>query len=304
MRKLGRLLTAMITPFDAEGKVDYQQAKNLAQALLNSGSDGLLLSGTTGESPSLSLEEKLRLFAEVKSSIANRGAIVAGTGSYNTRESQDLTREAEKIGVDACLLVVPYYNRPTQQGLFAHFSAIAQATTLPCILYNVPSRTATNLAADTVIRLSQIDNIVGIKEASGNLRQIAQIIQGVQNDFLVYSGNDSDTLPILAIGGYGVISVASHLVGTQIKLMVDKFLNGETQEAADIHRHLLPLINALFVVSNPMPVKYALNYVGFTIGKPRLPLLEPDEESAKMIQTTLRNYKIDLPVPPKTAHKS
>ena len=303
MRRLGRLLTAMITPFDAEGKVDYQQAKNLAQALLNSGSDGLLLSGTTGESPSLSLEEKLRLFAEVKSSVANRGIVMAGTGSYNTRESQELTREAEKIGVDACLLVVPYYNRPTQQGLFAHFSAIAQATTLPCILYNVPSRTATNLAADTVIRLSQIDNIIGIKEASGNLRQIAQIIQGGQNDFLVYSGNDSDTLPILAIGGYGVISVASHLVGTQIKLMVDKFLNGETQEAADIHRHLLPLVNALFVVSNPMPVKYALNYVGFTIGKPRLPLLEPDEESAKIIQTALRNYKIDLPVPPKTAHK-
>jgi len=303
MRKLGRLLTAMITPFDAEGKVDYQQAKNLAQALLNSGSDGLLLSGTTGESPALSREEKLRLFAEVKSSVANRGAIVAGTGSYNTKESQELTREAEKIGVDACLLVVPYYNRPTQQGLFAHFSAIAQATTLPCILYNVPSRTATNLAADTVIRLSQIDNIVGIKEASGNLHQIAQIIQGVQNDFLVYSGNDGDTLPILAIGGYGVISVASHLVGTQMKLMMDKFLNGETQEAADIHRHLLPLINALFVISNPVPVKYALNYVGFTAGKPRLPLLEPDEKSAEIIQTTLRNYKIDLPLPPKTALK-
>ena len=303
MRKLGRLLTAMITPFDAEGKVDYQQAKNLAQALLNSGSDGLLLSGTTGESPALSREEKLRLFAEVKSSVANRGAIVAGTGSYNTKESQELTREAEKIGVDACLLVVPYYNRPTQQGLFAHFSAIAQATTLPCILYNVPSRTATNLAADTVIRLSQIDNIVGIKEASGNLHQIAQIIQGVQNDFLVYSGNDGDTLPILAIGGYGVISVASHLVGTQMKLMMDKFLNGETQEAADIHRHLLPLINALFVISNPVPVKYALNYVGFTVGKPRLPLLEPDEKSAEIIQTTLRNYKIDLPLPPKTALK-
>jgi len=293
----------MITPFDAEGKVDYQQAKNLAQALLNSGSDGLLLSGTTGESPALSREEKLRLFAEVKSSVANRGAIVAGTGSYNTKESQELTREAEKIGVDACLLVVPYYNRPTQQGLFAHFSAIAQATTLPCILYNVPSRTATNLAADTVIRLSQIDNIVGIKEASGNLHQIAQIIQGVQNDFLVYSGNDGDTLPILAIGGYGVISVASHLVGTQMKLMMDKFLNGETQEAADIHRHLLPLINALFVISNPVPVKYALNYVGFTAGKPRLPLLEPDEKSAEIIQTTLRNYKIDLPLPPKTALK-
>jgi len=297
MDKLGRLLTAMVTPFDSQGKVDYQQAKNLAQALLNSGSDGLLLSGTTGESPTLNFEEKLHLFTEVKSAIANRGTIVAGTGTYNTRESQELTKEAEKVGVDACVLVVPYYNRPPQQGLFEHFNAIAQATTLPCILYNVPSRTGTNLAADTVIKLSQIDNIIGVKEASGNLRQIAEIIQGAKGDFLVYSGNDSDTLPILTLGGYGVISVASHLVGIQIKDMMEKFLNGETQEAASIHRHLLPLIKALFIVTNPLPVKYALNYLGFPVGKPRLPLIEPDEKSAEVVRAALKNYKIDLPLP-------
>ena len=301
MSKLGRLLTAMVTPFDAEGAVDYHQAKKLARALLDSGSDGLVVSGTTGESPTLSFEEKLRLFAETKSAIANRGTIVAGTGSYNTKESQQLTKEAEKIGIAACILVVPYYNRPTQQGLFEHFKAIAEATTLPCILYNVPSRTVTNIAADTVIRLSKIDNIIGIKEASGNLGQITQIIQGTRNDFLVYSGNDSDTLPILALGGYGVVGVASHLVGIQIKDMMEKFLNGESQEAASIHRRLLPLVNALFIIPNPMPVKYALNYVGFPVGKPRLPLIEPDEKSAEFIRATLRDYKIDLPIPTKAS---
>lgn len=295
--RLGRLLTAMVTPFDAQGEVDYKQAKRLAVSLLDSGSNGVLVSGTTGESPTLSREEKLGLFAETKSALGNRGTVVAGTGNYNTRESQELTKEAEKTGVDACLLVVPYYNRPTQQGLWEHFKAIAQSTTLPCIIYNVPSRTVTNLAADTIIRLSKIDNIVGVKEASGNLGQIAEIIQGTREDFLVYSGNDSDTFPILALGGYGVISVASHLVGIQIKDMMEKFLNGKPQEAAEIHRHLLPLVNALFIVPNPVPVKWALNYVGFPVGKPRLPLIEPDEKSADLIQATLKNYKIDLTIP-------
>jgi 4-hydroxy-tetrahydrodipicolinate synthase len=287
----------MVTPFNARGEVDYQQAKRLALSLMDSGSDGMVVSGTTGESPTLSKEEKIRLFAETKSAMANRGIVVAGTGSYDTKESQELTKEAEKAGVDACLLVVPYYNRPTQQGLWEHFRAIAQSTTLPCILYNVPSRTVTNLAADTVIKLSQIDNIVGVKEASGNLEQIAEIIHKTKEDFLVYSGNDSDTFPILALGGYGVISVASHLVGIQIKEMMEKFLNGQVQEAAEIHRYLLPLVNALFIVANPMPVKWALNYVGFSVGKPRLPLIEPDEKSTNLIQETLKNYRIDLPIP-------
>jgi 4-hydroxy-tetrahydrodipicolinate synthase len=293
---VGRLLTAMVTPFDARGEVDYEQAKKLALCLLDSGSDGLVVSGTTGESPTLSREEKLRLFAEVKSAIAGRGTLVAGTGTYDTRESQELTREAERIGVDACLLVVPYYNRPSQQGLQKHFKTIAESTTLPCIIYNVPSRTVTNLTADTLIKLSQIDNIVGVKEASGNFGQIAEIIQGTGEDFLVYSGNDSDTLPILALGGYGVISIASHLVGIQIKDMIKKCLEGRFEEAARIHRYLLALVNVLFIVSNPVPVKWALNYIGFGVGKPRLPLVEPDEKSADLIKATLRNYQIDLPV--------
>ena len=296
MNKLGRLLTAMVTPFDSNGKVDYEQVKTLALSLLDSGSSGLVISGTTGESPTLSSEEKLRLFAEIKSVVPNHANIVANTSTYSTRESQWLTKEVEKIEVDACMLVVPYYNRPTQQGLFEHFKAIAEATSLPCIVYNVPSRTITNLTADTAVKLSQIDNIIGIKEASGNLNQIAKIIQGAKDNFLVYSGNDSDTLSILTLGGYGVVSVASHLVGMQIKDMVEKAVSGKVKEAASIHHHLLPLIEALFIIPNPMPIKYALNYLGFPVGKPRLPLTEPDEKSAEFIHTTLKNYKIDLPI--------
>jgi len=296
LKKLGRLLTAMVTPFNEEGKVNYEQAKRLALALLNSGSDGLVLSGTTGECPTLTREEELCLFAEVKSAIGKRGTIIAGTGSNNTAEALEATMGAEKIGVDACLLVVPYYNKPTQEGLYQHFKTIAQSTKLPCILYNVPSRTVTSLSADTVIRLSQIDNIIGVKEASGNLDEISKIISGTGDDFLIWSGNDSDTLPILALGGYGVVSVASHLVGNQIKEMVSCIVNGKIDEAASIHRRLLPLVNALFIVSNPIPIKYALNHIGFDVGKPRLPLTEPDEKSATFIKDTLKNYKIDLPV--------
>ncbi|HEX75068.1 MAG TPA: 4-hydroxy-tetrahydrodipicolinate synthase [Dehalococcoidia bacterium] len=296
MKKFGHLLTAMVTPFNTDGKVDYLQAKKLAKALLDSGSDGLVVSGTTGECPTLSQEEKLQLFAEVKSAVGNQGTVIAGTGSYNTQEGLELTKEAEKTGVDGCLLVVPYYNRPTQEGLFQHFMTIAQASSLPCILYNVPSRTVANLAAETTIRLSQIDNIVGVKEASANLDQIAKIIEGAREGFLVYSGNDSDTLPILALGGHGVISVASHLVGLQIKQMMEDFLSGKTKEAAALHHTLLPLMNALFVVSNPIPIKHALNCLGFPVGKPRLPLTELDDKFKALIEQTLKNYKIDLPI--------
>ena len=296
MAGLSRLFTAMVTPFDPEGNVDYDQAKRLAIALLDSGSDGLVVSGTTGESPTLSREEKLKLFAEVKEAVGGRGTVIAGTGNYCTKDSIELTRTAESVGVDAILLVVPCYNKPTQEGLFQHFKAIVTATSLPCILYNVPSRTVVNLAPETVIKLSEIGNIVGIKEASANLEQIAKIIDGTNKDFLVYSGNDSDTLPILALGGCGVISVISHLVGLQVKEMMEKFLSGKADEAATIHRRLLPLVDAMFVVSSPSPTKYALNRLGFRVGKPRLPLVEPDEKSAAFIDATLANYKIDLPI--------
>ena len=296
MKELGRLITAMVTPFDEKGEVDYEQAKKLALALLDSGSDGVLVVGTTGESPTLIRQEEYCLFTEVKTAVGGRGTVIAGTGSNSTAEASEATKEAERIGVDACLLVVPYYNKPTQEGLYQHFKTVAESTSLPCILYNVPSRTVTNMSADTVIRLSQVDNIIGVKEASGNLEQIAKIISDTREDFIVWSGNDSDTFPLMAIGGYGIISVASHLVGKQIKQMIDSFVSGKIDEAAAIHRRLLPLVNALFIISNPIPVKYAVNQVGFNVGKPRLPLTEPDEKTAAIIKDALKNYKIDLPV--------
>jgi len=296
MKEPGRLLTAMVTPFQENFEVDYEQAKKLALALLDSGSDGLVVIGTTGESPTMLRQEEMRLFAEVKEAIGDRGSIVAGTGSNSTAEAVAATREAEKAGVDACLLVVPYYNKPSQEGLYQHFRTIAGSTSLPCILYNVPSRTVTSLSVETVVRLSQIDNIIGIKEASGNMEQVARVIGETRDDFLVWSGNDTDTFALMALGGYGVISVASHLVGKQIKEMIDCMVNGRVTEAAEIHRRLLPLVNALFIVSNPCPVKYALNQIGFRVGKPRLPLVEPDEKTAAAIIDMVKKHQIDLPV--------
>lgn len=294
MKKFGRLLTAMVTPFDAKGQVDYAQARKLAQALLAAGSDGLVVSGTTGESPTLSTDEKLRLFAEIRSAVDKKATIVAGTGNYNTLESIELTREAEKTGVDVCLLTVPYYNKPTQDGLYQHFKAIAAKTKLPCILYNVPSRTVTNMSAETTIKLSKIDNIVGVKEASGDFTQIARIIDGVDTDFIVYSGNDGDTFGVMGLGGYGVIGVITHLIGRQYHRMIDCMITGKIAEAAGLHRSFIPLVNAMFMVGNPMPIKYALNYIGFRVGKPRLPLTEPDEKTREVIEAALKKYKIDL----------
>ncbi len=296
MKELGRLLTAMVTPFNEKGAVDYEQAKKLALALIKSGSDGLVVVGTTGESPTVTSEEKLRLFGEIKSVVGDKASVVANTGNYSTAESRELTKEAERVGVDACLLVVPYYNKPTQDGLYQHFKAIAGGTSLPCIMYNVPSRTVTSLSAETVIKLSQIDNIIGVKEASGSLEQIARIISGARQGFRVWSGNDGDTLPIMVLGGYGVISVASHLVGSQLKEMITQITDGKISEAARLHHNLLPLIKALFLISNPIPVKYALNYIGFRVGKPRLPLTEPDEKTAAAIRDALKDYQIDLPL--------
>jgi 4-hydroxy-tetrahydrodipicolinate synthase len=293
---LGRLITAMVTPFTGDGSVDHEQAKKLAVALMNSGSDGLVVVGTTGESPTVTWDEEHRLFAEIKSAVGNRGSVIAGTGANSTEEALENTVKAEKWGVDACLLVVPYYNKPTQEGLYRHFKTIAENTKLPCILYNVPSRTVTNMSAETVIRLSAIPNIVGVKEASGDMEQVARIIHGVRDDFIVWSGNDGDTLPMMSLGAYGVISVASHLVGLQIKDMIMKFLSGDVVAAAKIHRNLVPLFKSLFVVSNPIPVKYALNYAGFRVGGLRLPLTEADEKTAALLRDTLKNYHVDLPL--------
>jgi len=296
MKELGRLLTAMVTPFDAKGAVDYEQAKKLALALLDSGSDGVVVAATTGESPTLVREEESRLFTEVKSALGGRGNIIAYTGSNSTAEAVAATKAAEKIGVDGCLSVVPYYNKPTQEGIYQHFKTIAENTSLPIIMYNIPSRVVIKMSVETIVRLSRIDNIIGVKEASGDMGLVAHTLNNASKDFRIWSGNDNDTFAIMALGGYGTIGVATHLVGKQIKQMMDYILNSKIAEAAAIHRHLLPLVDTLFIEPNPAPMKYALNHLGFNVGKPRLPLLEPSEKSAAQIRETLKNYQIDLPI--------
>jgi 4-hydroxy-tetrahydrodipicolinate synthase len=296
MKQLGRLLTAMVTPFDEKGEVDYEQAKKLALALLDSGSDGVVVAATTGESPTLVREEESRLFTEVKSALGGRGNIIAYTGSNSTAEAVAATKAAEKIGVDACLSVVPYYNKPTQEGIYQHFKTIAENTSLPIIMYNIPGRVVIKMTVETIVRLSQIDNIVGVKEASGDMGLVAHTLNNASQDFRVWSGNDNDTFHIMALGGYGTIGVATHLVGKQIKQMMDYILKSKLAEAAAIHRHLLPLVDVLFIEPNPAPMKYALNHLGFNVGKPRLPLVEPSEKSAAQIRETIKKYKIDLPI--------
>ncbi|MBM3945078.1 MAG: 4-hydroxy-tetrahydrodipicolinate synthase [SAR202 cluster bacterium] len=294
MAELGRLLTAMITPFDEKGQVDYKEAGRLANALVDSGSDGLVLSGTTGESPALSGDEKLRLYAEVKKAVGKRASIVAGTTNNNTAESIALSKEAEREGVDAFLLTVPYYNKPPQEGLYQHFKAIAGSVHTPCILYNVPGRTSLNMTADTTVRLSQVDNIVGVKEAGSNMDQVAQIIEKTNGNFKVWSGNDNETFHIMCMGGYGVVSVVSHLVGLQIKKMMGLILEGDIEAAAAEHRRLLDIFNGMFMVTNPIPVKYSVGKAGFKVGKPRLPLVPPDEATAKKLDALTSRYEIDL----------
>jgi 4-hydroxy-tetrahydrodipicolinate synthase len=284
----------MVTPFNNKGEVDYDQAKKLALALLDSGSDGVVVAATTGEAPTLSWEEELRLFKEVKSVVGNRGSVVAYTGSNSTAEAVEATRGAEKIGVDACLSVVPYYNKPSQEGIYQHFKAIAESTSLPVIMYNIPGRVVVNMIPETIARLSRVDNIIGVKESNGDMAHVAQTISQAREDFLIWSGNDNDTFLIMALGGYGAIGVTTHLVGRQIKRMMDLILENSVLEAAAIHRGLLPLIDAMFIVSNPAPLKYTLKQIGFNVGKPRLPLVMPDEKAMAAIDAVLKNYTIDI----------
>lgn len=280
----GRVITAMITPFKADGSVNYETAKKLASHLVDRGSDTILLCGTTGESPALTREEEYQLFQEVKAAIAPRGKVLAGTGSNSTKEAISATREAAKLGIDGTLQVVPYYNKPPQAGLYEHFKAIAKACPdLPIILYNIPSRTGRNLESETTIELAKIDNIIGIKEASGNLDTVSQIRASTPTDFAIYSGDDSLTLPLLAVGGNGVVSVASHLVGNTLQEAISSCEKGDLQTATTIHLKLFPLFKALFYTTNPIPIKTALNLQGWDVGGVRLPLGKmPAELEAKL----------------------
>ncbi|MBE9203703.1 4-hydroxy-tetrahydrodipicolinate synthase [Synechocystis salina LEGE 06099] len=289
----GSVLTAMVTPFNADGGVDYGVAEKLADHLITHGSDGLVVCGTTGESPTLSWEEEHELFRVVKQTVGDRGSVIAGTGSNCTREAMEATQIAAKLGVDGSLQVVPYYNKPPQEGLLAHFEAIARcAPELPMMLYNIPGRTGQNLAPETVCRLAEVENIVAIKEATGSLEQASLIRAHTPEDFAIYAGDDVLTLPLLAVGGAGVVSVASHLVGDRLQAMVQNFAQGATAQALEIHLQLIPLFKILFCATNPIPVKTALGLQGWPVGAFRPPLCALSSGHTEQLQTVLRDLAL------------
>ena len=294
---LGRLLTAMITPMTPAGEVDLDATETLARALVASGTEGIVATGSTGEAPTLSDEETVAVWRAVKEAVGPDVAVIAGATNNDTRRSVRLAREAEAFGLDGVLMTVPAYSKPPQAGIVRHFTAIAEATALPGILYNVPTRTSLNMTTQTVVALSRVPNIVGIKEASGDLAQIGAIIDATSemgDGFRVWSGNDSDTLAVLALGGYGVVSVAGHLVGRQIRAMIEASLAGRNAEAAAIHHRLMPLIDILFIESNPIPVKYAVNLVGIAVGDCRLPLVPPSASAQTLLRAELARHTIDV----------
>jgi 4-hydroxy-tetrahydrodipicolinate synthase len=295
VKGFGRILTAMITPMKENGEVNYEEAGKLARHLVETGSEGVVVSGTTGESPVLSVEEKCQLFKVVRETVTNKAAVIAGTGSYNTANSIELTKQAEKIGCDGIMLVTPYYNKPSQEGLYRHFKAVASQTGLPVILYNVPGRTALNMLPETVARLAEIENIIAVKEASGSLDQVAEIKRMTPADFLVYSGDDSMTLPIMSVGGYGVISVAAHLAGKMIQEMVTLFVTGKVKAARELHLKLFPLYKVLFITTNPVPVKAAVEFIGIKAGAPRLPLVRATEQEVNAIKQVMGELGLLLP---------
>ncbi|AWI12203.1 4-hydroxy-tetrahydrodipicolinate synthase [Caldibacillus thermoamylovorans] len=288
MSIFGRVSTAMVTPFDAKGNIDFQKTSHLVEYLLKNGSDSLVISGTTGESPTLTFEEKAALFKHVVNVVDKRVPVIAGTGNYNTRDSIELTKKAEDIGVDAILLVAPYYNKPNQEGLYQHFKAIAESTSLPVMIYNIPGRSSVNIEPETIIRLSEVPNIKAVKEASGNLVQMTQIIANTPDDFVLYCGDDSLALPTLSIGGVGVVSVAAHIIGNEMQQMIQAFFTGNVTEAAKWHQKLLPIMKGLFAAPSPAPVKTALQLKGLNVGSVRLPLVPLTEKERNKLAELLK----------------
>ncbi|AGX03924.1 dihydrodipicolinate synthase [Bacillus sp. NRRL B-14911] len=285
----GRVSTAMVTPFDKKGHVDFTKTTQLINHLIENGTDSLVVAGTTGESPTLTKEEKLALFKHVVKVVDKRIPIIAGTGSNDTYASVEMTKKAEQIGVDAVMVVAPYYNKPNQEGLYQHFKTVAESTSLPVMVYNIPGRSVVNIAPETVIRLSQIPNIKAVKEASGDLNSMTAIIAGTDEDFLLYSGDDGLTLPAMAIGAAGVVSVASHVIGIEMQSMISSFLEGNVGEAAAKHQKLLPLMEGLFAAPSPVPVKTALQLKGIDTGSVRLPLVPLTEQERAALLSLFQN---------------
>jgi len=278
----------MVTPFDDNFEINYDRAGSLAEHLAENGSESIVIAGTTGESPTLNVEEKAKLFKTVVEAVKGKAKVIAGSGSNSTRQSIEITKKAEEAGVDGAMLVVPYYNKPPQDGLYEHFKEIASNTGLPIMLYNVPGRTSINMAAQTTIRLAEIDNIFAIKEASGDMDQISYIIKETPDEFLVYSGDDSMTLPMMAVGGHGVVSVAGHVAGKLLTSMIRAYVQGNTAEAAALHGKLMPVFKGMFISTNPVPAKTSLNLKGINVGPVRRPLIEMTDEQKKALEKVLK----------------
>lgn len=289
MKNFGRVLTAMVTPFKSDYSVDYQAAAELAKHLADNGNDGLVIAGSTGESATLSADEKLKLFSTVLDAVGDRATVIAGTGSNDTLASIRLTKEAEKLGVHGAMLVGPYYNKPPQEGFYQHFSMIAGETSLPLIVYNVPGRTASNILPPTIARLSQIPNIVAVKEASGSLDQVSEIVRTARPGFMVYSGDDALTLPVLSVGGCGIISVAGHVVAARMQEMISAYFAGDVRKAQTIHTELMPFFKVIFVTTNPIPIKTAVNLLGLNGGSFRPPMVPATASETEQIRTVMRS---------------
>ncbi len=287
--RFGSVITAMATPFGEDGSLDLDGAQKLARHLLDHGSDSLVVTGSTGEAPTLSHQEKVDLYRAVVEAGEGGGKVIAGTGTYDTAETVELSRQAKDAGVDALLVVTPYYNRPPQRGLIAHFTAVADATDLPNILYNIPSRTATLIEADTLLRLAEHPNIVAVKDATANFEMAGRIIKDAPGDFEVLSGNDWDTFALVCLGAQGVISVASHLVGERMHEMIELIQTGDVASGRKIHEDLLPIYKALFITSNPIPLKAALPMIGLPAGPPRLPLVPATEDEQATVRRALQD---------------
>ncbi|MDF0725130.1 4-hydroxy-tetrahydrodipicolinate synthase [Cytobacillus sp. S13-E01] len=288
MINFGKIATAMVTPFDKKGNIDFVKTTQLVNHLIHNGSDSLVIAGTTGESPTLSSEEKVALFRHVVQVVDGRVPVIAGTGSNNTYASVELTKKAKEAGVDAVMIVAPYYNKPNQAGLYQHFKVIAESTNLPVMVYNIPGRSVVTISVETIVKLSKIPNIVAVKEASGNLDAMTEIIAQTAEDFMLYSGDDGLTLPVLSIGGNGVVSVASHILGNEMQKMIWNFEEGNTATAARIHQSILPLIKGLFTAPSPTPVKTALQLKGLDVGSVRLPLVPLTEQERIKLQSLLK----------------
>ena len=287
--RFGDLITAMVTPFDGKGKINLKEAARLASHLADHGSDGFVLAGSTGEGPTVTDEEKTQLIEAVKEAVGDRATIIANTGTYDTAHSIHLTHLAEKAGADAVLVVTPYYNRPPQNGLLAHFRAVAESTKLPLILYDIPARSARKIEHETLVELSQVENIVAVKDACGDVQGAARLVADSAEGFEVYSGNDGDTLPWLSVGAVGVIAVASHVVGPQMAEMISLFKSGDAEAARKIHLDLMDVFDMLgALTTNPIPVKAALVEMGFDVGEPRLPLVPATPDQLKVIRENLK----------------